>query len=57
MPVLFAIQIGLARMWQAYGVTPGAVVGHSMGEVAAAVVAARSPWRTASASSAAGPAC
>ncbi|MEO3823189.1 SDR family NAD(P)-dependent oxidoreductase [Actinomadura sp. B10D3] len=39
MPVLFAIQIGLARMWRAYGVTPGAVVGHSMGEVAAAVVA------------------
>ncbi|SPT60426.1 type I polyketide synthase [Actinomadura madurae] len=39
MPVLFAIQIGLARMWQAYGVTPGAVVGHSMGEVASAVVA------------------
>ncbi len=39
MPVLFAIQLGLARMWKSYGVTPGAVVGHSMGEVAAAVVA------------------
>ncbi|KAB2350986.1 type I polyketide synthase [Actinomadura rudentiformis] len=39
MPVLFAIQIGLARMWTAYGVTPGAVIGHSMGEIAAAVVA------------------
>ncbi|NKZ05534.1 type I polyketide synthase [Actinomadura latina] len=39
MPVLFAIQIALARMWKSYGVTPGAVVGHSMGEVAAAVVA------------------
>ncbi|TDC78264.1 type I polyketide synthase [Actinomadura sp. 7K507] len=39
MPVLFAIQIGLARMWKSYGVTPGAVIGHSMGEVAAAVVA------------------
>ncbi|TDD87523.1 type I polyketide synthase [Actinomadura rubrisoli] len=39
MPVLFAIQIGLARMWASYGVTPGAVIGHSMGEVAAAVVA------------------
>ncbi|MEU9021030.1 SDR family NAD(P)-dependent oxidoreductase [Actinomadura sp. NPDC048394] len=39
MPVLFAIQLGLARMWKAYGVVPGAVIGHSMGEVAAAVVA------------------
>ncbi|WP_242883346.1 type I polyketide synthase [Actinomadura litoris] len=39
MPVLFAVQIGLARMWASYGVTPGAVIGHSMGEVAAAVVA------------------
>ncbi|MFG2087065.1 SDR family NAD(P)-dependent oxidoreductase [Spirillospora sp. NPDC048824] len=39
MPLLFGIQIGLARMWKSYGVTPGAVIGHSMGEVAAAVVA------------------
>ncbi|MBO2437137.1 SDR family NAD(P)-dependent oxidoreductase [Actinomadura nitritigenes] len=39
MPVLFAIQLGLARMWASYGVVPGAVIGHSMGEVAAAVVA------------------
>ncbi|WP_433242125.1 SDR family NAD(P)-dependent oxidoreductase [Actinomadura nitritigenes] len=39
MPVLFAIQLGLARMWTSYGVVPGAVIGHSMGEVAAAVVA------------------
>ncbi|WP_433330484.1 SDR family NAD(P)-dependent oxidoreductase [Spirillospora sp. CA-294931] len=39
MPVLFAVQIGLARMWKTYGIVPGAVIGHSMGEVAAAVVA------------------
>ncbi|GAA3955139.1 type I polyketide synthase [Actinomadura viridis] len=39
MPVLFAVQIGLARTLASYGVTPGAVIGHSMGEVPAAVVA------------------
>ncbi|MFC5749222.1 SDR family NAD(P)-dependent oxidoreductase [Actinomadura rugatobispora] len=39
MPVLFGIQVALARTLRSYGVVPGAVVGHSMGEVAAAVVA------------------
>ncbi|MCD0450564.1 SDR family NAD(P)-dependent oxidoreductase [Actinocorallia sp. API 0066] len=39
MPVLFAVQVGLSRVWRSYGVEPAAVVGHSMGEVAAAVVA------------------
>src|SRR5262249_19260267 len=38
-PAIFAIQVGLADLWRSWGIKPDAVVGHSMGEVAAAHVA------------------
>ncbi|MGK5638496.1 type I polyketide synthase [Streptomyces sp. URMC 126] len=38
-PALWAVLVSLAAVWEASGVTPGAVVGHSQGEIAAATVA------------------
>lgn len=35
-PALSAMQIALAKLWMSWGIIPHAVVGHSMGEVAAA---------------------
>jgi phthiocerol/phenolphthiocerol synthesis type-I polyketide synthase A len=38
-PVLVGLQLALTELWRSYGVHPDAVIGHSMGEVTAAVVA------------------
>ncbi len=38
-PTIFTMQVALAAAMRAYGVQPGAVIGHSLGEAAASVVA------------------
>ena len=38
-PVCWAVMVSLAAVWQAAGVHPDAVIGHSQGEIAAACVA------------------
>lgn len=38
-PAIFAMQVSLAALWKSKGITPAAIVGHSVGEVAAACVA------------------
>ncbi|HYB36145.1 MAG TPA: type I polyketide synthase [Mycobacterium sp.] len=38
-PVLVGMQLALTALWRSYGIEPDAVIGHSMGEVTAAVVA------------------
>ncbi|MGV4989113.1 type I polyketide synthase, partial [Streptomyces sp. NRAIS3] len=37
-PVTWAVMVSLAEVWRSVGVVPGAVIGHSQGEIAAAAV-------------------
>ena len=38
-PALFALEMGLARLWQSWGFEPDVVIGHSVGQYTAACVA------------------
>ena len=38
-PAIFAVEMGLARLWQSWGIEPDVVLGHSVGQYAAACVA------------------
>src|SRR6266496_2993108 len=38
-PVLFALEFALMKLWETFGIVPHAVLGHSVGEYVAAVVA------------------
>jgi acyl transferase domain-containing protein/NADPH:quinone reductase-like Zn-dependent oxidoreductase/SAM-dependent methyltransferase/acyl carrier protein len=38
-PSIFAMQVALATLWKSWGVEPSAIVGHSVGEIAAACIA------------------
>ena len=46
-PALFAMSYGLAQLWKAHGVTPAAMIGHSIGEYSAACLAGSIPLESA----------
>jgi acyl transferase domain-containing protein/acyl carrier protein len=46
-PAIFAVQLALVALWHAWGVEPDFVIGHSVGEIAAAVCASAIDLETA----------
>ncbi|MGB3298306.1 MAG: type I polyketide synthase, partial [Phormidesmis sp.] len=45
-PALFAIAYALTKLWKSWGITPDCVLGHSIGEYAAACTAGVMDWET-----------
>ena len=46
-PCIFALQISLAAVWADRGILPSAIVGHSVGEIAAAYLSGALSWQDA----------
>ena len=44
-PSIFAMQMALAALWKSWRVEPMAIVGHSVGEIAAACIAGIFPLK------------
>lgn len=44
LPAILIIEVALARLWQSWGLEPAALIGHSMGEYAAACISGVMPF-------------